>query len=518
MASLQIMLGTAIKTAMAPYAAKLDALEKATAPPATARLAPPATARPTQPNPAQTRQVPGGTWTAPDTTNFTPVTRGKKTPPAWTKPAPASYASRAAAAANVKQPPPPPRQHTGSLTVTEVTVIRSGGHPDQLWEENLRTRAADAIIRQVKLTIGKAVNKPIPLKAGRWSAHPRSKGNFVYSFDGNVPFDLITTYKHHLLAPFRGTGYLSPSMGWTQLLAHGVPVWDEEDPRGPEVLLAEVKSIPSLKKTHIAMTPRWLKPSDRILTDYSTITFAISDPDGSITDKLLTSRSALFGKEVIIQKWVDKPALVQCSHCHALGHIKTSKACPLGKDSVRCYRCGGSHHADNHDKTCLKKHTVAGLCDCPLACLNCSNIGHNCRDPRCPARDLFRPRPKRGPRRHRNKGKGKETAGEEEPTAGPSNVAPEELIDLDMDLLNPPPPPSNPTAAQIRTAQHHQRIADMTRAMNRDMEVDAYDNNEFPEAWNRGPPVSAISGGPAALPANYSPSHPQNGVANTNHD
>jgi hypothetical protein len=61
--------------------------------------------------------------------------------------------------------------------------------------------------------MAKAVAKPIPLRAGRWSVHPRSKGNFVYSFDGHIPFDVISSYEHILLRPFQGTGQLCPSLG-----------------------------------------------------------------------------------------------------------------------------------------------------------------------------------------------------------------------------------------------------------------------------------------------------------------
>jgi hypothetical protein len=116
--------------------------------------------------------------------------------------------------------------------------------------------------------------------------------------------DLITTYKHILLTPFRGSGKLSPLMGWTRLLAHGVPTWDDIKwvIFSPEALLREVKALPGLKKVHLAMPLQWLKPVDRIESFYSTITFAISDPDGTITSKLLTGRTALFRKEVTIQR------------------------------------------------------------------------------------------------------------------------------------------------------------------------------------------------------------------------
>ena len=386
----------------------------------------------------------------------------------------------------------------------------------------ISARAADVIVREVKLKMGKAVTRPIPLTAGRWSIHPRSKGNFVYSFDGNVPFELITTYEHILLAPFKGTGRLSPSMGWTRLLAHGVPVWEDPDSWvsfGPDALLKEVKAIPSLKKAHFAMPPRWLKPVDRIESMYSTITFAISDPDGTLTNNLLKGRTALFGKDVTIQRWIDKPALVQCSHCHALGHIKSSRACPLGKDSVKCHKCGGSHLAEIHDQSCTRKHAVAGLCDCKLKCFNCHNAGHHSRDLRCPARDLFRPRPSRGPRRSRNKGKERNT--DEDPATGPLlGTSLEEIIDPDDDLYNPAPLPPNPTGPQIRSALHDRAVANICSSigplMDWESEVieNTYDTNKFPEAWNTGPPRPSGSGSAIVRPTEYSPSCPQSGVTN----
>ena len=51
------------------------------------------------------------------------------------------------------------------------------------------------------------------------------------------------------------------------------------------------------------------------------------------------------------------------------------------------------------------------------------------------------------------------------------------------------------------------------------MEVDngatnAYDTNEFPEALNSGPPMPRNTVTLVTQPAAYSPSRPQNGVAN----
>ena len=203
------------------------------------------------------------------------------------------------------------------------------------------------------------------------------------------------------------------------------------------------------------MQPRWLKPVDTIQSNYSSITFALSDPDGAITSTLLDNRAALFGKEVTVQKWIDKPVLIQCSRCHALGHNKASKVCTLGKDSVKCYFCGGAHKSERHDQHCARKHAVAGICDCKhFRCLNCHKPGHNCRDIRCPARDLYRPKNTRKAENGNRKGKGKAKA-----TGSEMGRTPEAEFVLDVSpltagpsrLVPPVTEPSRPSPAPLTT-------------------------------------------------------------------
>lgn len=210
--------------------------------------------------------------------------------------------------------------------------------------------------------MSKTLANPIPLQAGRWSIQPHSKGNYMYLFNGHIPFDIISSYEHILLAPFHGLGQLCPSLGWTRLLAHGIPfINDIGNAFNADNLQAEVHTLPGLRKAFFAMAPRWLKPVGSINSPYSSITFAISNPDGSITSALMMGRAALFGKEVIIEKWIDKPPLIQCSKCHALSHMKSLKACPLDKDSVRCHICRSAHRSDEHDQRCPHKHAMAGV-------------------------------------------------------------------------------------------------------------------------------------------------------------
>ncbi|KAI0263896.1 hypothetical protein BGY98DRAFT_940108 [Russula aff. rugulosa BPL654] len=342
---------------------------------------------------------------------------------------PASYASVATSAANTQQPQPPRRQSNPLPSITEITVLRTGGHPDLQTEGHIQGRAADAIVRQVRTEMA-------------------NKGNFVYSFDGCIPFDVIQSYEWLLLAPFFGTGQLCPSMGWTCFVVHGVPVWsDEYTAFDSHAILQETRALPGLKKATFAMQPRWLRPVANLEAHYSSITFAISDPDGVITNTLLNGRAALFGKEVTVQKWIDKPALIQCSRCHALGHNKASKVCSLGNDSVKCYICGGTHKSEKYDQNCNRNHAVAGICDCThFKCLNCHKPGHNCKNTRCPARDLFRPRGSQKAGKENGKGKERAVA-----TAAPTP-------DSDGDLYGPPssaaelplPQPPLPTAGPSR--------------------------------------------------------------------
>ena len=525
-AAIQAALVPAIQTAMAPYTARLAALERTAMPPPTRPGPRPNQAdQPGQRTDATPQYDPTPTLNQ-EQDEFTLVTRkgtgrrgrGKANaaatapePTSQTNPTPTSYAGVAAAATNSQQPQP--QKRGGNATsptppaITEVTVLRDGGYLDSLKENQTRARAADAIVREVRLKMAKATAKPIRLRAGRWSISPRSKGNFVYSFEGNVPFEAIKSYEHILLAPFGGYGGLCPSMGWTRFLVNGVPVSNEDFiPFSPNELLEEARTLPGLGKAFFAMQPRWLTHTDRISSLYSSVTFAISDPDGSISNTLLNNRAALFGKEVSVRKWIDKPAFIQCSRCHALGHNKASRACTLSKDSVKCYICGRAHLSEDHHQQCSKKHSVAGICDCRNRCLNCHHFGHDCRDQKCPARDQYRPKNTRKP-----KAKSKPTFQDTNDPyrwendhgwdEGEHHEDWYEDENLDPHNLPPaPPPPDAPTPAQVSPTS--------SQIMNVDYDLEdpftgrpaSYDDPLG--GWE--PPRE-----PLPVPKDYSPSRPQ---------
>jgi hypothetical protein len=354
---------------------------------------------------------------------------------------PSSYAAATTKPATSSPTPNTPTPPTPLLT--EVTVLRRGGSLDDGAEKAILARSSDSIVREVRATIAREVRKAPLLKAGRWSSAPRSKGNFVYVFQGNVPFSFLQSFEEFLVSPFPGGGQLSPSIGWTKFVAHNVPVVDDTGTVfGPETLEKEVRALAGLKKAFFTQMPRWLVPVERMNGFYSALTFAISDPDGSIAARLLTERQALFGKEIRIQKWVNKPPLIQCSRCHTLGHAASSRACKLPKDSVKCSLCGRGHLTDAHDRECpnSRAHKRAGTCDCTRTCINCGGKGHHCRDTICPTRNGFKPR------RGKDNGKGKERAHEPatQATGSATEVRPSITEPSDVQMILAPPSEYSP--------------------------------------------------------------------------
>lgn len=101
--------------------------------------------------------------------------------------------------------------------------------------------------------MAKRVGKPRALRAGRWSVHPRSKGNFVFSFDGCIRFDKILSYETSSLNLSMAQGNSARQWVGGASSSTESPTWDEEAwvLFGPQALLEEYRTLPSLKKGHL---------------------------------------------------------------------------------------------------------------------------------------------------------------------------------------------------------------------------------------------------------------------------
>jgi hypothetical protein len=194
----------------------------------------------------------------------------------------------------------------------------------------------------------------------------------------------------------------------------------------------------------------------------------------------------------------------------------------------KCYKCGGSHLSELHDQRCPQKHAVAGICDCGhFKCLNCHKTGHNCRDTRCLARDLFHPHMNCKSRKPKSNGKDRDWAPEGEPNRTTGNPTLMDPSNDDGDLYTPALLPPNPTSRQVRKDICDRAIAILCRPFTSWLDGDegasgsysgiTYDPEQFPEALNFSEPMDTdLVDLVNTRPIRYSPSCPQGDTTNLN--
>ncbi|KAN0127642.1 hypothetical protein V8E53_014534 [Lactarius tabidus] len=123
----------------------------------------------------------------------------------------------------------------------------------------------------------------------------------------------------------------------------------------------------------------------------TTALMPIVDEDGSLVRNIQANNIHMFGRQVKFVVAGDHPALIQCGRCHLLRHNTRSPLCKTPPHAVRCYKCGGPHHAQQHAFYCKGKHADARHCNCKLKCILCGNTGHHARLHQCPKHGDFRP-------------------------------------------------------------------------------------------------------------------------------
>jgi hypothetical protein len=319
------------------------------------------------PPPLQTAGTPllPNAWTAAPT-NRKPTGKGKS-----------SKATKASSA----NPLPPPNQ-TGASTHTEVTIL----HKSKIQAGKEGCHDPLVVTQQMQASL-RAAKSPLVLLSGRWS----TTSNFVLTFAGSIPFTDILRESQTLTQPFPGAN-LVPSAGLSKVTFNGVPT------RDPDVnefftelqLLSEVRRNPICSDLLFFLQPRWLRLTPTLNRPFLKPSFAFLDPDGSITQAMVTSHLAMFGKAITFKRWQVRPPILQCARCHSLGH--QGLHCRLPKDALCCHWCGGNHRAAEHPLKCKKAsdHATPGKCDCPVTCITCKEPGHSVRDPACPAREAYK--------------------------------------------------------------------------------------------------------------------------------
>jgi hypothetical protein len=233
----------------------------------------------------------------------------------------------------------------------------------------------------------RAVKSPLVLLSGHWSA----TSNFVLTFTGLIPFTNILRESQTLTQPFPGAN-LVPSTGLSKVTFNGVPTRDlDVNEFFTELqLLSKVRCNLICSDLLFFLQPQWLCLTQPSTGPFSSLSFTFLDPNGSITQAMVTLHLAMFSKAITFKRWQVRLPILQCTCCHTLGH--QGLHCWLLKDALCCHWCSRNHRAAEHPLKCKKvsNHTTPGKCDCPITCITCKEPGHLVRDPACPAQEVYK--------------------------------------------------------------------------------------------------------------------------------
>jgi hypothetical protein len=193
------------------------------------------------------------------------------------------------------------------------------------------------VTQQIRASL-RASKSPLILLSGCWS----TASKFVLTFAGLITFSDILKETEMLTQPFPGAT-LVPSTGLSKVSFNRVPTRDPDANKcfTAQQLLSKVKWNPLCTDLQFMLQPCWMQPTQPEMGPFSSISFAFLDPDSSIMQAMSRSHLAMFGKAITFKKWLVRPPLLQCPHCHKLGH--PGSCCQLSKD-VLCYHLCSRNH------------------------------------------------------------------------------------------------------------------------------------------------------------------------------
>ncbi|KAH8982525.1 hypothetical protein EDB92DRAFT_1819860 [Lactarius akahatsu] len=272
---------------------------------------------------------------------------------------------------------------------TEVTVIRGHGVDDPNLELQIYKRSPSFYVAEARQEVEKIAQGKIVLLSGRWSQS--QSHNFVYTFQGRVPFEQLFPYRDILVKPLFA-GYLVPNDGWTHAQLRDVQTRAADGTiHDNATLMEELRRNIAFKDAIFCLVPHWQgSPYTVAHKERTTVTMAFVDNNGSVTANAVRNGTFMFNSRVRLIITGDSPTIAMCGRCHRIGHTTGAPACLIPVGSFRCARCGGSHHTDDHNTQCNGRHEKAGICNCQFRCLNC-NGNHGTRSAACPLKKGFAP-------------------------------------------------------------------------------------------------------------------------------
>jgi hypothetical protein len=174
--------------------------------------------------------------------------------------------------------------------------------------------------------------------------------------------------------------------GWTWVQLRGVDIarleGDSKIVHTGSELMTVLRANPCFNNVPFCVSPHWQGNPANFKGRAATVIAVILDKDNLVCQRVSSEGVCMFSRQVKFVHTGSSPLLVQCSHCHEIGHYYTSPKCKW--TTSRCYRCGGNHDARDHSFECKKSHKVVGVCDCTPKCILCKGTGHHAREKQCP--------------------------------------------------------------------------------------------------------------------------------------
>jgi len=255
------------------------------------------------------------------------------------------YLARAQEPARLPQPSTKARR---PISHTKFTLGLKGTRPARQGAQG----DAAALVRQVQsLVQASGVKDVAQLIGGRWSS--QSPDNFILDFNGNPIYESVLKLTHIFQHIFGTDFALTPARGYTRVVMNSVPtLWNNPSDPLPSAqsLRDELDRNDSCQNMIIFGDPYWLT-ARMAGAHHGSISFAFLDKDGSKLQRLIRNPPFLFGNRTTkVRKYISRPLLLECMHCHRLGHL--AQRCSVPSTRLVCPIC-----RQNHKEECRERYS-----------------------------------------------------------------------------------------------------------------------------------------------------------------
>ncbi|KAH9021429.1 hypothetical protein EDB84DRAFT_1565276 [Lactarius hengduanensis] len=212
---------------------------------------------------------------------------------------------------------------------TDVTVIRGHGVEDPLFKLQLFKRAPSTFVAEIRQEIERMSQGKLIILSARWSQKANAH-NFVYTFQGDVPFAQIFPFRHLLVKPLLA-GYIVPNDGWTHAQLRDVAtrapdgtIYTNDD------LMKELCRNTPFKDAIFCLVPHWQGSAFTVAhSEKTTVSMAFVDEHGTVSSAAVAAGTFMFNARARLIITGDSPSIVMCGRCHRIGHATNTPACPL---------------------------------------------------------------------------------------------------------------------------------------------------------------------------------------------